>query len=154
MPLNYAKGSYDEVAEMLASPVTYSGLSDAGAHVRVISDGSLPTFSLIFWTRDRTRGPRFPVEFMVKKMTADNAELFNFSDRGRLAVGLRADINVIDLPHLALELPRMAADLPLGGKRLLQGAKGYVATIVHGIVTRRQDRDTGRRPGRLVRSRD
>ena len=115
-------------------------------------DAALPTFQLIHWARDRARGPTLPLEQVVRQLTSDNAALYDMDDRGTLAVGKRADVNVIDFDHLSLELPEMAFDLPEGGKRLLQSARGYAATIVNGIVTRRDDKDTGARPGRLLRS--
>jgi N-acyl-D-amino-acid deacylase len=148
---NYAEGNYDAVHEMLAHPTSLCGLSDAGAHARVICDASNPTFMLTFWGRDRQRGPRFPLEFLVKKLSFDNARAFGFADRGRLATGLRADINIIDIDALKLEPATIVADLPCGGERFLQPAKGYKATIVNGVVTRRDDLPTGALPGRLVR---
>jgi N-acyl-D-aspartate/D-glutamate deacylase len=107
---------------------------------------------LTFWARDRTRGPTLPLEAVIRMNSADIADAFGFTDRGRLQVGLRADINVIDFASLRLELPYLTDDLPQGGRRMLQAARGYVATLVHGVVTRRNDRDTGARPGGLVRN--
>jgi N-acyl-D-amino-acid deacylase len=153
LPMNYAAGDYSAVAEMLRNPITLSGLGDGGAHVQVICDASMPTFMLTFWVRDRKRGERLSLEFAVKKQTADNAAAYGFIDRGVLAAGMCADINVIDLKNLSLELPVVAADLPKGGKRLLQSARGYVATLVNGVITRRNDVPTGARPGRLIRGR-
>jgi len=149
---NYAKGSQDHLAVMLENPDTVLGLSDGGAHVRFICDASLPTYMLTHWTRDRTRGDRLSLESIVRKQTALTAEVVGLTDRGTLAVGKKADINVIDLEHLTLRPPHPADDLPAGGRRILQNASGYVATIVSGVVTRRDDADTGARPGRLVRS--
>ncbi len=149
---NYAKGSQDHLAVMLENPDTVLGLSDGGAHVRFICDASLPTYMLTHWTRDRTRGDRLSLESIVRKQTALTAEVVGLTDRGTLAVGKKADINVIDLEHLTLRPPHPADDLPAGGRRILQNASGYVATIVSGVVTRRDDTDTGARPGRLVRS--
>ncbi len=149
---NYAKGSQDHLAVMLENPDTVLGLSDGGAHVRFICDASLPTYMLTHWTRDRTRGDRLSLESIVRKQTALTAEVVGLTDRGILAVGKKADINVIDLEHLTLRPPHPADDLPAGGRRILQNASGYVATIVSGVVTRRDDTDTGARPGRLVRS--
>ena len=150
--LNYLDGNLDAVREMLVHPSTVSGLGDGGAHMWTICDASATTFHLSFWARDRRRGARLPLEFMVRKITHDNARLYGLDDRGALRVGLRADINVIDFDRLRIGAPRMAFDLPNGGGRLLQPATGYMATIVGGVVTRRDDRDTGARPGRLVRS--
>lgn len=149
---NYAKGSQDHLAVMLENPDTVLGLSDGGAHVRFICDASLPTYMLTHWTRDRTRGDLLSLESIVRKQTALTAEVVGLTDRGTLAVGKKADINVIDLEHLTLRPPHPADDLPAGGRRILQNASGYVATIVSGVVTRRDDTDTGARPGRLVRS--
>jgi N-acyl-D-aspartate/D-glutamate deacylase len=150
--LNYAQGTLDHVHEMFQKPGVVSGLGDGGAHVRVICDASLPTFQVAFWTRARTRGERLPLEAVIRKMTAEPADLYGFSDRGTVAVGQRADLNVIDYERLTLKAPTVANDLPSGAGRLLQGSEGYLATLVAGVVTRRFDADTGARPGRLVRS--
>jgi N-acyl-D-aspartate/D-glutamate deacylase len=148
---NYNGSSYESLYEMIAHPQTILGLSDAGAHVSVLCDASNPTFQLSFWARDRLRGPRFPIEFLVKKQTGDTARAAGLTDRGVVAVGMRADINVIDMQKLALQAPLMVNDLPCAGARLLQGSCGYAATLVAGVCTRRLDADTGRRPGRLIR---
>jgi N-acyl-D-aspartate/D-glutamate deacylase len=149
---NYANGSQDHLAVMLENPDTVLGLSDGGAHVRFICDASLPTYMLTHWTRDRTRGDRLSLESIVRKQTALTAEVVGLTDRGTLEAGKKADVNVIDLDHLTLRPPHPADDLPAGGRRILQDASGYVATIVSGVVTRRDDSDTGARPGRLVRA--
>jgi N-acyl-D-aspartate/D-glutamate deacylase len=149
---NYANGSQDHLAVMLENPDTVLGLSDGGAHVRFICDASLPTYMLTHWTRDRSRGDRLSLESIVRKQTALTAEVVGLTDRGTLEVGKKADINVIDLDRLTLRPPHPADDLPAGGRRILQDASGYVATIVSGVVTRRDDLDTGARPGRLVRA--
>jgi N-acyl-D-aspartate/D-glutamate deacylase len=149
---NYGNGSQDHLAVMLENPDTVLGLSDGGAHVRFICDASLPTYMLTHWTRDRTRGDRLSLESIVRKQTALTAEVVGLTDRGTLEVGKKADVNVIDLDHLTLRPPHPADDLPAGGRRILQNASGYVATIVSGVVTRRDDSDTGARPGRLVRA--
>lgn len=148
---NYVEGNHDAIHEMMSHRAAVSGLSDGGAHCGLICDASLPTFMLTHWVRDRRRGERFPIEFVVRKQTLDTASLFGLSDRGVLAVGKKADVNVIDLDALALEVPRMAYDLPAGGRRLIQGARGYDATVVSGVVTRRHGADTGARPGKLLR---
>jgi N-acyl-D-amino-acid deacylase len=140
------------VREMLTHPATVTGLSDAGAHVTLICDASMPTTQLTFWTRDRRRGEQIPLEYLVAKQTSRNAALYGFADRGTLAPGLRADINVIDLDRLSVAPPKAFHDLPAGGTRLIQPVRGYLATMVNGVVTRRHDADTGARPGRLVRS--
>jgi N-acyl-D-amino-acid deacylase len=144
--------SQEVLREMLTHPETVTGLSDAGAHVTLICDASMPTTQLAYWTRDRRRGERIPIEFLVAKQTSRNAEMYGMRDRGTLAAGLRADINVIDLDGLTVSPPKAFHDLPAGGTRLIQPVKGYLATMVNGVVTRRHDADTGARPGRLVRS--
>jgi N-acyl-D-amino-acid deacylase len=138
--------------EMLLHPDTVTGLSDAGAHVTLICDATMPTTQLTYWTRDRKRGERLPIEFVVAKQTAGNARLYGLHDRGVLAPGMRADLNVIDLERLSVAPPRAHHDLPAGGTRLIQPVVGYLATMVKGEVTRRHDADTGARPGTLVRS--
>ena len=138
--------------EMLLDPHTVTGLSDAGAHVTLICDGTMPTTQLTHWTRDRHRGEQIPLEFMVAKQTSRNAALYGLTDRGTLAVGMRADINVIDHAGLKVSPPVAHHDLPAGGTRLIQPVKGYLATMCNGVLTRRHDTDTGARPGRLVRS--
>jgi N-acyl-D-aspartate/D-glutamate deacylase len=148
---NYSRGNHDAIREMLLHPAGVSGLGDGGAHCFLICDASIPTYMITHWARDRHRGPRLPLEYVVKKQTYDTAQLFGLGDRGLLAEGKKADVNVLDFDGLSLGMPYMAHDLPAGGGRLLQGAAGYVATIVSGEVTRRDGCDTGRRPGRLVR---
>ena len=147
---NYAHGQLDPCHDMLAHPHTVPGLGDGGAHVSVISDGSFPTTLLTHWGRDRAHG-RFDIGWLVKRQTADTAAAVGLFDRGRLAPGYRADLNVIDFARLGLRAPEMAADLPAGGRRLLQRAEGYAATIVAGQVTYRDGAPTGALPGRLVR---
>jgi N-acyl-D-amino-acid deacylase len=148
---NYAEGNHDAIYEMLSHPAAVSGLSDGGAHCGMICDASYPTFLLSHWARDRHRGPKFSLEYVVRKQTLDTATLFGLSDRGVISVGKKADLNVIDMGTLNLELPRMVYDLPAGGRRLIQGAGGYDATVVSGAVTRRHGADTGARPGQLIR---
>ena len=148
---NYVGGTQDAILEMLRHPATVSGLSDGGAHCRMICDASIPTYVLSHWARDR-KGDKLSLEDAVKCQTSDTAEVVGFHDRGVLAVGRRADINIIDMESLDLEYPRAVDDLPAGGRRLMQAAHGYVATIVSGEITRRNGTDTGARPGRLVRS--
>lgn len=149
--LNYAGFTLDPAHTMLMDANTVPGLSDGGAHVGMICDGSFPTYNLVHWTRDRKRGARIPLEKMVAMQTADTAALIGLHDRGRIAPGLRADINVIDYARLRLKPPTVAYDLPAGGKRLLQGAEGYEATIVAGAITYRNGEPTGALPGRLLR---
>lgn len=150
--LNFAGGGLDGSYEMLKRDITASGLADGGAHMKMICDASMPTFMLSFWGRDRTRGPKLPLEHLVRKLSLKNAQLYGLNDRGQIAPGKRADINVIDFERLALHMPHMVHDLPLGSPRLLQGSTGYRATLVGGVVTRRHDAETGAKPGRLIRS--
>ena len=138
--------------ELLLHPMTVTGLSDAGAHVTLICDGSAPSTQLTHWTRDRHRGEQLPVEWLVKKQTSGNADLYGFTDRGRLAPGLRADINVIDHANLTVGPPKAHHDLPAGGTRLMQPVSGYLANFVGGELTRRHDEPTGAYPGRLART--
>jgi N-acyl-D-aspartate/D-glutamate deacylase len=149
--LNYAAGNLDAVWEMLNHPDVAPGLSDGGAHVGMICDGSFPTTNIAHWTRDRTRGPHLTLERMVKGQARDTALLVGLNDRGLIAPGYRADLNVIDHAKLKLKAPEVAHDLPTGGRRLIQRAEGYVATIVAGQVTYRNGEPTGALPGRLVR---
>jgi N-acyl-D-amino-acid deacylase len=148
---NFVGGTLDACREMLLDSYTVTGLSDAGAHVNLISDCSASTFHLTHWGRDRSRGPGLPLELLVHKLSAGNASLYGLTDRGVLAAGRRADINVIDLERLRILSPELRYDLPAGASRILQSAEGYLATLVNGVVARRQDHDTGARPGRLVR---
>jgi N-acyl-D-aspartate/D-glutamate deacylase len=148
---NYADTDHEALREQLGDPDAVLGLDDGGAHCGAICDASIPTFMLTHWVRDRARGPRLALEDTIRRLTSQPADLYGFADRGRVAEGLRADLNVIDLPALRLDRPRAVADLPAGGIRLLQDAHGYRATIVAGEVTRRDGVDTGARPGRLVR---
>lgn len=150
---NYADGDHDVLLQQLQDPAAVLGLGDAGAHCGAICDASIPTYALTHWVRDRTRGPRLDVADVVRRLTSQPADLYGFDDRGRIAEGLRADINVIDLDALQVLPPRVEHDLPAGGARILQGAVGYRATIAGGQVTRRDGVDTGARPGRLQRHR-
>lgn len=149
--LNYAQNSLDPSHAMLSSPATIPGLSDGGAHVGMICDGSFPTSMLTHWTRDRTRGDRLPLEFIIKRQTQDTARAVGLMDRGILAPGYRADVNVIDYENLTLHAPEVIYDLPAGGRRLIQYADGYDTTIVRGEIIRRNGEFTEARPGRLVR---
>ena len=150
--LNFVGGGLEGSYEMIKRDITASGLADGGAHMRMICDASMPTFMLTFWGRDRKRGPILPVEHLIRKLSLKNAQLYGLTDRGQIAVGKRADINVIDFENLALHMPHIAHDLPKGSPRMLQSASGYLATMVAGVVTRRNDAETGARPGRLIRS--
>jgi N-acyl-D-aspartate/D-glutamate deacylase len=147
----YRYGNLDDIGAMMRHPATVVGLADGGAHCSMLCDASLPTFVLQHWVRDRTRGPRLPLPEAVRLLTSRPAELYGLGDRGVVAPGRRADLNVIDLARLALELPEIAHDLPTGAARVVQRASGYVATIVAGEPTFRDGVATGARPGRLVR---
>jgi N-acyl-D-amino-acid deacylase len=149
---NYCAGDFSVVQAMLADEATVMGLGDAGAHVGLICDGAGPTYLLKHWARDRTRGPKLPLERLVKKQTLDTATVYGLTDRGLLAAGRKADINVIDFDALDLLPPQVAYDLPTGGRRLLQRARGYRYTWVSGVEVLRDDELTGQTPGRLVRS--
>jgi N-acyl-D-amino-acid deacylase len=149
--LNYSEGNHDAIRQMLTHPAGVVGLSDGGAHCGMICDASYPTFLLTHWARDRHRGEKLPLEYVVRKQSHDTAELFGLGDRGTIELGKKADINVIDMDALTLHAPQMVYDLPAGGRRLVQHASGYAATIVSGVITRRAGVDTGARPGRLVR---
>jgi len=147
---NYADGHLDACHDMLAHPHTVPGLGDGGAHVSIICDGSFPSYLLAHWGRDRAHG-RFDIGWLVKRQTADTARTVGLLDRGHLAPGYRADLNVIDLDRLAIAAPVIVPDLPAGGRRLLQRAQGYDATIVAGVPVYRHGEATGALPGRLVR---
>ena len=147
---NYTEFNYENVRTMMTHPAALPGLSDGGAHVGTICDASFPTYLLTHWTRDRAAG-RIPLSQAVKMLTANGADYLGLKDRGRLKVGTRADINVIDHEKLALGPPRMVRDLPAGGQRLLQPVSGYRATFVAGEQVIANDEVTNARPGRLVR---
>ena len=148
--LNYADGNLDAVREMLRDPHAVPGLSDGGAHCGIICDASFPTYLLTHWTRDRTRGEKLSIPFVVAAQSRRTAESVGLTDRGVLARGYKADINVIDYDRLHMHPPKVHYDLPMGGRRLLQQIDGYEATIVSGVVTQRDGKATGARPGRLV----
>ena len=148
---NYSYGDLSMAYEAHLHPHTRMGLSDAGAHCGAICDGGMPTFMLTHWTRDRARGPRLPLEFIVHRQTRQTAEFYGLHDRGLIAAGMRADINIIDYENLGFDMPRMVFDLPAHGRRLIQRARGYRATFVNGIQTVDNDEFTGELPGRLIR---
>ncbi len=149
--LNYAGGCFDPLLEMLRHPDSIPGLGDGGAHVGMISDGSFPTHLLTHWTRDRSRGERLAIPWVVRAQSARTAQAVGLEDRGVLAPGYRADLNLIDYAGLRLCAPRVVADLPAGGRRLLQRAEGYTATVVAGEITYENGEPTGALPGKLVR---
>jgi N-acyl-D-aspartate/D-glutamate deacylase len=148
---NYADGDHSVLREMLLAPHTIVGLGDGGAHCRMICDASQPTSVLTHWVRDRQRGPRLDLPLAVRRLTSEPSAFLGLHDRGTVQVGLRADLNVIDLDRLEVQPPRAVDDLPAGGRRILQDATGYVATVVAGQVTRRHGQPTGALPGRLLR---
>jgi len=149
---NYTDYNLDAVRQMQLDDATVTGLSDAGAHVSLIFDAVNPTYQLSYWTRDRSRGETLPLSYVIHRATRKNAQLFGFEDRGLIAPGMKADINVIDYDNLRLGELAIRQDLPAGGVRLMQGASGYIATLIDGVRTRDHDQDTGARPGRLIRS--
>ena len=148
---SYHQFSLEPVKHMIEHKSSVLGLGDAGAHVNFVSDGVLPTFSLIHWARDRQRGDKLPIELIINKQTAATASLYGLKDRGVLAIGKRADLNIIDLEKLSLGEFELKPDLPAGGTRILQSARGYVGTFVKGQQTRENGQDLGSRPGRLIR---
>jgi N-acyl-D-aspartate/D-glutamate deacylase len=148
---NYADGNLDAVREMLCDPCAVPGLSDGGAHCGIICDASFPTYLLTHWTRDRKRGEKLSIPFVVAMQSRKTALAVGLADRGLIARGYKADINVIDYDRLHLHPPKVHYDLPHGGRRLLQQVEGYDATIVSGVLTQRNGTPTGARPGRLVR---
>jgi N-acyl-D-aspartate/D-glutamate deacylase len=148
---NYTGMNLDVVHEMLTHPLALPGLSDGGAHVGTICDASFPTFLMSHWARDRAKG-QIPLERVIQMQAHDTARFMGLRDRGLLAPGLRADLNIIDFDRLALRTPRMVRDLPAGGQRLMQKADGYLATLVHGQLIARDGELTDARPGRLVRA--
>jgi N-acyl-D-aspartate/D-glutamate deacylase len=151
---NYTEGNLDAVRTMLGHPNTVMALADGGAHYGLICDASFPTYYLQRWVRDASEAQRIPLPQAIAEMTSRTADLVGLADRGRLMVGMKADINVIDMESLRLDVPTIAYDLPAGGKRMQQPAAGYVATIVSGVVTYRHGEHSGALPGRLVRRQD
>jgi N-acyl-D-aspartate/D-glutamate deacylase len=150
--VNFAYGNLEPSREMLSHSGTVFGLGDGGAHLGYLCDASLPTHLLQYWVRDRRKGPRLVLQDVVAGLTREAAEAVGLHDRGLIAPGLKADINVIDMERLRLESPQVVYDLPAGGRRVTQGAQGYVATLVNGIAIQRDGVPTGAQPGRLVRS--
>jgi N-acyl-D-aspartate/D-glutamate deacylase len=149
--LNYSDGNLNATYEMLRDPRSVPGLSDGGAHCGIICDASFPTYLLTHWTRDRSRGDKLSIPFVVAAQSRKTALSVGLEDRGLLAPGYKADVNVIDYDKLHLHPPKVHYDLPVGGRRLMQEVDGYDATIVAGAVTRRHGEATGARPGRLIR---
>ncbi len=149
--MNYAESTLDPLREMHLHPRTRMGLADGGAHCGAICDGSMPTFMLSFWARDRVRGDTLELPYVVHRQTQQTAEFYGLHDRGVLATGYRADVNVIDFDALNVDAPRMQWDLPTGAPRFVQHGLGYRYTIAAGQITVEDDRFTGALPGRLIR---
>jgi N-acyl-D-aspartate/D-glutamate deacylase len=147
----YKSGNLEDIGAMMRHPDTVVGLADGGAHCSMICDASMPSFLLQHWVRDRSRGPRLPLEDAVRMLTRDPAELYGLDDRGTVEAGKRADLNLIDLGALRLHAPETTHDLPTGAARIVQRTDGYRATIVAGEVTFRDALETGARPGQLIR---
>src|SRR5271170_119764 len=150
--VNYVTGDHEPIYEMLKDPACLLGLSAGGAHCTSIVDSGVPSFMLAHWGRDRRRGPRLPAEHLVKRQTSETADFFGLSDRGRLVPGMRADVNIIDFDRLRLHKPELVHDMPAGGRRFVQRADGYEATLAAGIPIFERGEHTGAMPGRLVRA--
>jgi N-acyl-D-aspartate/D-glutamate deacylase len=150
--VGYNEDNLDIIHTMLTDDATILGLSDGGAHCSSIVDASVPSWMLIHWARDRSRGPKLPLELMVKRQTSETADFFGFHDRGRLVVGKKADVNVIDYEALRLHIPEVRYDLPMNGRRLVQRVDGYRNTFMSGVCTFENGVYTGATPGRLVRA--
>src|SRR5215472_10324533 len=150
--VNYVTGDHVPIHEMLNDPACLLGLSDGGAHCTSIVDAGVPTFMLTHWARDRRRGPTLPLEMLIRRQTSETADFFGLSDRGRLAPGLRADVNLIDFDRLQVQKPELVHDMPASGRRFIQRVDGYRATIVAGEPIFEAGEHTGALPGKLVRA--
>ncbi len=148
---NYEPGNLDHVKTMLDHPYTVAGLADAGAHCGMLCDASFPTTLIQHWGRDRDRGERLPLERLIAMQTRDTARQVGLNDRGVIKEGYKADLNIIDFENLTLHAPQIVHDLPAGGRRLIQKASGYTATIIAGKVAFREGESTGELNGRLIR---
>lgn len=148
---NYLEGSLDDTLVMMRHPHTLMGLGDGGAHCGLICDASHPTFLLTHWVRDRKRGERLSLPWVIRKLSSEPASVIGLRDRGVIGIGYKADVNVIDLERLRLRAPQVAYDLPANGRRITQRAEGYVLNMVSGRITYRNGTATGTLPGRLVR---
>lgn len=148
---NYSYENLDHLHELMQHANTVNSLSDGGAHCGYICDVSLPSFMLSFWTRDRKRGPLLPLEHIVKRQTFDTASIYGLNDRGLLRAGYKADVNIIDPQAIRVHCPEMVFDLPAGGRRLIQRADGYLATVVNGLPIFERGEATGALPGKLLR---
>jgi N-acyl-D-aspartate/D-glutamate deacylase len=152
MPLlGYANGNLEPIREMMMHPKSVFSLSDGGAHCGLIADASMPTFLLTYWVRDRSRGERIPLEKIVASQTRETASFYGMQDRGVIAPGMKADLNVIDFDALHIHAPEMVYDLPAEGRRLIQKVDGYRYTVCSGEVTYEDGTPTGKLPGKLVR---
>ncbi|MBO6627432.1 MAG: amidohydrolase family protein [Alphaproteobacteria bacterium] len=149
--MNYLAGSLDDVHTMMTHPNIAFGLGDGGAHVGIICDASFPTTILTHWGRDRTRGPKLPLAWLINRLTKANAEVVGLMDRGVVAPGMKADLNIIRFDDLRLHAPEIVHDLPAGGKRLIQKADGYTATIISGEIAFEEGKPTGKLNGKLIR---
>ena len=150
--VNYTTGDHSPILEMLNDPACLLGLSDGGAHCTSIIDAGVPTYMLTHWGRDRARGPRYPLERIIKRQTSETADFFGLTDRGRLQPGLRADLNVIDFKKLETRKPELIHDMPANGRRFVARVEGYEHTVVAGTPIFERGEHTGALPGRLVRN--
>ena len=148
---SYVDQDHEVIREMISHPASIVGLSDGGAHCGLICDASFPTYLLTHWTRDRTRGELLPLELVVHKQTGATAAAYGLTDRGTLAPGMKADMNVIDVDALHLHAPEIITDLPAGGRRLVQRVDGYRWTVQSGRITFEDGHATGARPGSVIR---
>jgi N-acyl-D-aspartate/D-glutamate deacylase len=148
---NFQAGNFDELFKVISHPHSVQGIADGGAHLGMICDASAPTHLLTHWTRDRADGPRVPLAWAIKELTSATAAVVGLNDRGLVKPGYKGDLNVIDYDHLRLHPPHVVSDLPAGGRRFMQKADGYVATVLNGQVTYRGGKPTRALPGRLIR---
>jgi N-acyl-D-aspartate/D-glutamate deacylase len=149
---NYTTGDLSKVRDMLMHPKALYSLGDGGAHVGTICDASSTTTMLAHWALQRTRGPRLPLPMVVNMLTQRNAEFLGLKDRGVIAVGKKADLNLVNLDELGLPVPQIVRDLPAGGRRIVQKARGYIATFVSGEAVTENGEITAARPGRWARA--
>jgi N-acyl-D-aspartate/D-glutamate deacylase len=149
--LGYANGDLEAIKAMMLHPAAVFSLSDGGAHCGLICDASVPTYLLTHWVRDRERGERIPLEDIVERQTRRTARFYGMADRGVIAPGMKADLNVLDFEKLHIHAPEMVYDLPAGGRRLIQQVDGYSYTVKSGEVTFEHGKPTGALPGKLVR---
>jgi N-acyl-D-aspartate/D-glutamate deacylase len=152
--VNYTTEDHSPIYEMLNDPACLLGLSDGGAHCTSIVDSGVPTYMLTHWARDRRRGPKLPLEMLIKRQTSETADFFGLADRGRLAPGKRADVNLIDFDGLQVQKPELVHDMPANGRRFVQRVDGYEATICAGAPIFERGEHTGAMPGKLVRAGD